>query len=126
MSNYNERPGENKWQGEYKQTVRQQPPKKDDNDIGSWIFIAVMFAVAWPIGLILLIIKLSDSGKNRLRKQDGATRCQEQAAAAGVRRDKNTAILRQRRADDENYRHCAVDHRRHSHAGCDERRRILH
>lgn len=65
MSNYNERPGENKWQGEYKQTVRQQPPKKDDNDIGSWIFIAVMFAVAWPIGLILLIIKLSDSGKKR-------------------------------------------------------------
>lgn len=65
MSNYNEQPGENKRQGEYKQTVRQQPPKKSDNDIGSWIFIAVMFAVAWPIGLILLITKLSDSSKKR-------------------------------------------------------------
>ena len=33
---------------------RPQPPKKD-NDIGAWIFIAVMFTVAWPIGLILLL-----------------------------------------------------------------------
>ena len=40
-----------------------QPPKKPDNgDMGSWIFIAVMFAVAWPIGLILLISKLKESG----------------------------------------------------------------
>ena len=23
------------------------PPKKNDNDLGAWIFIAVMFAVAW-------------------------------------------------------------------------------
>ena len=36
---------------------RPQPPKKD-NDIGAWIFIAVMFTVAWPIGLILLLINL--------------------------------------------------------------------
>ena len=41
-----------------------QPPKKD-SDIGSWIFIAVMFTVAWPIGLILLLIKLSESGNKR-------------------------------------------------------------
>ena len=33
------------------------------SDMGSWIFIAVMFAVAWPIGLFLLISKLSESGK---------------------------------------------------------------
>ena len=43
---------------------RPQPPKKD-NDIGAWIFIAVMFTVAWPIGLILLLIKLSESGNKR-------------------------------------------------------------
>ena len=41
-----------------------QPPKKD-SDIGSWIFIAVMFTVAWPIGLILLLIKLSEGGNKR-------------------------------------------------------------
>ena len=43
---------------------RPQPPKKD-NDVGSWIFIAVMFTVAWPIGLILLLIKLSESGNKK-------------------------------------------------------------
>ena len=43
---------------------RPQPPKKD-NDIGAWIFIAVMFTVAWPIGLILLLIKLSESGNKK-------------------------------------------------------------
>ena len=39
--------------------LRQPQPPKKDSDIGSWIFIAVMFTVAWPIGLILLLIKLS-------------------------------------------------------------------
>ena len=64
MSDYNEKSGEYKQQGEYKQPVRPQPPK-NDSDIGSWIFIAVMFAVAWPIGLFFLIGKLSDGSKKR-------------------------------------------------------------
>ena len=35
--------------------LQPQPPKKNNNnDLGSWILIAVMFAVAWPVGLILL------------------------------------------------------------------------
>ena len=38
--------------------LRQPQPPKKDSDIGSWIFIAVMFTVAWPIGLILLLINL--------------------------------------------------------------------
>lgn len=46
---------------EQPQPPRQQPPKKD-SDIGSWIFIAVMFAVWWPIGLIMLLSKLSEGG----------------------------------------------------------------
>ena len=43
---------------------RQRPEKDEisDRDIGSWLFIAVMFAVAWPIGLILLIGKLKEGG----------------------------------------------------------------
>ena len=45
------------------------PPKKDDNDLGAWIFIAVMFAVAWPVGLILLLMKLSEGGKKKVRRQ---------------------------------------------------------
>ncbi len=45
------------------------PPKKNDNDLGAWIFIAVMFAVAWPVGLILLLTKLSEGGKKKVRRQ---------------------------------------------------------
>ena len=45
------------------------PPKKDDNDLGAWIFIAVMFAVAWPVGLILLLMKLSEGGGRKMRQQ---------------------------------------------------------
>ena len=39
-------------------SLRQPQPPKKDSDIGSWIFIAVMFTVAWPIGLILLLINI--------------------------------------------------------------------
>ena len=46
--------------------LRQPQPPKKDSDIGSWIFIAVMFAVAWPIGLIMLLSKLSEgNGKKK-------------------------------------------------------------
>lgn len=47
--------------------LQPKPPKKNDNDLGSWIFIAVMFAVAWPVGLILLLSKLSEG-----RRQENA------------------------------------------------------
>ncbi len=53
-----------------------RPPRKNDieknnNDLGSWIFIIVMLSIAWPVGLILLISKLSDSSgrKNRARRE---------------------------------------------------------
>ena len=52
---------ENGFQPEQPKPPRQQPPKKD-NDVGSWIFIAIMFAVWWPIGLIMLLSKLSEGG----------------------------------------------------------------
>lgn len=63
MNEYNEKSSEYKQQGEYKTPSSVQSPKKD-NEAGSWIFIAVMFAIAWPIGLFLLISKLSD-GSNK-------------------------------------------------------------
>ena len=44
-------------------------PKKNDNDAGSWVFIAIMFLVGlWPVGLILLISKLANSAGNYAKK----------------------------------------------------------
>ena len=34
---------------------------KNDNDFGAWLLIGIMFLVAWPVGLILLIKKLTDN-----------------------------------------------------------------
>ena len=50
---------------------RKSGSEKNNNDLGSWIFIIVMLSVAWPVGLILLISKLSDSSgrKNRAPRQ---------------------------------------------------------
>ena len=49
--------------------LQPQPPKKNNNDLGSWILIAVMFAVAWPVGLILLLSKLSEGGGRKMCQQ---------------------------------------------------------
>ena len=40
---------------ETRQEPPRRPPKKDDNDFGSWAIIAILFAVAWPVGLIVLL-----------------------------------------------------------------------
>ena len=50
---------------------RKNGVEKNNNDLGSWIFIIVMLSIAWPVGLILLISKLSDSSgrKNRARRE---------------------------------------------------------
>lgn len=50
---------------------RKSGSEKNNNELGSWIFIIVMLGVAWPVGLILLISKLSDSSgrKNRAPRQ---------------------------------------------------------
>ncbi|MBR5571886.1 MAG: 5-bromo-4-chloroindolyl phosphate hydrolysis family protein [Oscillospiraceae bacterium] len=53
--------------------------KKPDNDIGSWVFIGIMFMVFWPVGLFLLISKLTDEKKpTRTARTDSA-----EASAAG-------------------------------------------
>ena len=49
--------------------LQPKPPKKNNNDLGSWISIAVMFAVAWPVGLILLLSKLSEGGGRKMRQR---------------------------------------------------------
>ena len=66
--------------------LQPRPPKKNNNnDLGSWIFIAVMFAVAWPVGLILLLSKLSEGGGKRMRDQarDAWSRTAAGSAAQG-------------------------------------------
>lgn len=45
-------------------------PKKSDNDIGSWVFIGLMFLVAWPVGLFFLIAKLTDDPKKKKTTQN--------------------------------------------------------
>ena len=42
-----------------------QPKKPDNNERWSWIVIALLFAFAWPVGLIVLFAKLSDSSKRK-------------------------------------------------------------
>ena len=36
-------------------------PNGQSNDFGAWLLIGIMFLVAWPVGLILLIKKLTDN-----------------------------------------------------------------
>ena len=43
---------------------QQEPPRKDDNDVGSWILIGALFLLGlWPFGMIVLVNKLSDRTK---------------------------------------------------------------
>lgn len=62
--------------------------KPSNSDMGSWIFIAFMFAVAWPIGLIMLISKLSEDGekakKTAASKSKSKSGSKVKKAAAGV------------------------------------------
>ena len=62
--------------------------KPSNSDMGSWIFIAFMFAVAWPIGLIMLISKLSEDGEKAKKaaasKSKSKSSSKVKKAAAGV------------------------------------------
>ena len=40
-------------------------PNGQSNDFGAWLLIGIMFLVAWPVGLILLIKKLTDNPKTK-------------------------------------------------------------
>ena len=51
--------------------LQPQPPKKNNNnDLSSWIIIGAMFLFGlWPVGLILLLTKLSEGGGKKMRQQ---------------------------------------------------------
>lgn len=80
-------------------SLRQPQPPKKDSDIGSWIFIAVMFTVAWPIGLILLLIKLSENGnkKKNSRRTTGQSgqRTSQRVTAASPQAEKARSAVEQ-------------------------------
>ena len=42
-----------------------KPNKTDKNEVWSWVVIALLFAFAWPVGLIVLLAKLSDGKRKR-------------------------------------------------------------
>lgn len=58
-----------------------QPKKPDNNEVWSWIVIGILFVFAWPVGLIVLLAKLSD--RSRGRKNTSAR--QSAARPAGER-----------------------------------------
>ena len=80
------------WATPPKSQPKSRPKASDDkpsnSDMGSWIFIAFMFAVAWPIGLIMLISKLSEDGEKAKKaaasKSKSKSSSKVKKAAAGV------------------------------------------
>ena len=75
---------------------RPQPPApnkpngQQDNDFGAWVLIGVMFLVAWPVGLILLIKKLTDNPQ-KLKKAASDTAARVRAASAQQQKPQQTA-----------------------------------
>ena len=53
---------------------------KNDNDFCAWLLIGIMFLVAWPVGLILLIKKLTDDPQ-KLKKAASSTAAHIRAKA---------------------------------------------
>lgn len=63
-------------------------PQKKDNDLGSWLIIAFLFFTGlWPLGLVLLIGKLSDGRKKTQARRTPV----QQAAPKAAEPEKKTA-----------------------------------
>ena len=65
--------------GNYQKPNNNQSNNQNNNDNGwiSWVIIAAAFTFFWPVGVLLLILKLSDMGS---RKQKGISDAQRRAA----------------------------------------------
>ena len=50
---------------EFRQSPPPRPPRKEDNDLGSWILIIFLFIVAWPAGLAVLLSKVLGNDSQR-------------------------------------------------------------
>ena len=71
-----------------------QPNKPDNNELWSWIVIALLFAFAWPVGLIVLFAKLSDRSK-RKKNRAGA----QQTIITAEPEDAVTAAAAEKKSD---------------------------
>ena len=85
-----------------------QPNKPDKNEVWSWVVIAILFAFAWPVGLIVLFAKLSDrkrkSGQGAqstiitAETEDTAETApgsaEKKSSSAGQKKKKGSSILR--------------------------------
>lgn len=84
---------EQRKQNKTQNTGGQKPqPPNSGSDVGSWVLIGIMFMVAWPIGLFLLIKKLSQDGKKRPQTASAAKKNTAKTAkskAASVTRTPN-------------------------------------
>ena len=89
---YNYRGGENGGpsQGQPTPSAPNNGGKKQDNDFGAWLLIGIMFLVAWPIGLILLIKKLTDNPQ-KVKKVASDTAARVRAAGAQQQKKQQTA-----------------------------------
>ena len=71
-------------------TEADAPKKKSGGDVGGWILIAVMFATGlWPIGLIMLISKLSDQPKKTGASRSSGARTSTSPNANTAARSQN-------------------------------------
>ena len=85
-----------------------QPNKPDKNEVWSWVVIAILFAFAWPVGLIVLFAKLSDRKRKSGRgaqstiitaeTEDAAETApgsaEKKSSSAGQTKKKGSSILR--------------------------------
>lgn len=87
-----------------------QPNKPDKNEVWSWVVIALLFAFAWPVGLIVLFAKLSDrkrkSGRDTqstiitaetedtAKTAPGSAEKEKKSSSAGQKKKKGSSILR--------------------------------
>ena len=72
-----------------------KPDKPDKNEVWSWVVIALLFAFAWPVGLIVLLAKLSDGKPRRKRATlPQGRRKKTKAISPAARRRCPTAVRR--------------------------------
>lgn len=66
-------------------TTRRTPnPNGQNNDFGAWLLIGIMFLLIWPVGLILLIKKLTDNPQ-KVKKAASDTAAQVRSRARQTR-----------------------------------------
>ena len=71
---------------------------RNDNDFGAWLLIGIMFLVAWPVGLILLIKKLTDNPQ-KLKKAASTTAAHIRAKAEEQKQQATQQTVQQKQTE---------------------------